>query len=242
MKGPTGAGESVSASRRVEPEGVGSRVEPADEAPEPDPRGDGPFGNLAAKRALDVVLASIGLILSAPLWALIVGAIKLEDGGDVFYRHQRVGKACRPFTAIKFRTMVEGNHAAVRGRPKEELITGVGGWIRPTALDELPQLLNILRGDMSLVGPRPLPTWELSEDGGEPVVLSEFEGYEFRHRVRPGLTGFAQTRVPREAGYRKKFRYDCFYVRNRSLLLDVGLIVKSVWISVRGKWPEVGRG
>lgn len=217
---------------------------PVEEAPGPEPReGEAPVaGNLAAKRALDVVLASLGLLLSAPLWALIVVAIKLEDGGDVFYRHQRVGKDCKPFTAIKFRTMVEGDHYAVRGRPKTELITRVGRWIRPTALDELPQLVNVVRGDMSLVGPRPLPRWELSENEGEPVLLSSIHGYEFRHRVRPGLTGFAQTRVPRDVSYRRKFRYDRLYVKKRSLLLDVGLIAKSVWISVRGRWPEVGRG
>lgn len=198
--------------------------------------------HLWAKRALDVVLAAIGLILSAPLWALIAAAIKLEDGGSVFYRHIRIGRGRKAFQVIKFRTMTEGNHQPVKGHPDGDRITKVGRWIRPYALDELPQFLNILRGEMSFVGPRPLPRRELAAEDGHPILLSRIDGWESRHQVRPGLTGFAQTQVPRDTPYRQRFRYDCFYVKKRSLLLDVGLIAKSVWISVRGKWPQVGRG
>lgn len=200
-----------------------------------------PAGNLWAKRGLDALLAAIGLLLSAPIWGVLAAAIKLEDGGPVFFTHTRVGKDGNVFRAIKFRSMVDGDHQAVKGHPDDELITSVGHFMRKCALDELPQLLNILKGDMSLVGPRALPPEESAqENGGRPMDLAEIPGYVFRHRVRPGLTGIAQVRAPRHIPYRHKFRYDCFYVRKRNFLLDLRLIARSLWVSVTGKWREVG--
>ena len=201
-----------------------------------------PAGSLGAKRVLDATLAAIGLVLSAPIWIALAAAIKLEDGGPIFFTQTRVGKHGEPFRAIKFRSMVDGNHDAVKGHPDGDLVTSLGAFMRKCALDELPQLWNILRGDMSLVGPRALPPAESArENGGRPVKLSRIPGYTYRHKVRPGLTGIAQVRAPRDIPYRCKFRYDCFYVRKRSLLLDLRLIARSLWVSFAGKWREVGK-
>lgn len=201
-----------------------------------------PAGDAMLKRVLDALLAAIGLLLSVPIWGVLAAAIKLEDGGPIFFTQTRVGKDGEPFRAIKFRSMVDGEHDAVKGHPDGHLITSVGSFMRKCALDELPQLLNILKGDMSFVGPRALPPEESArENGGRPVKLSAIPGYFFRHRVRPGLTGIAQVRAPRDIPYRHKFRYDCFYVRKRSFLLDVRLIVRSLVVSFTGKWREVGK-
>jgi lipopolysaccharide/colanic/teichoic acid biosynthesis glycosyltransferase len=198
-----------------------------------------------AKRALDFVLALIGIVLSAPIWLVVAIAIKLDDRGPVFFRQSRVGKDGALFDALKFRTMVpdpDGTRVAQQGHPDDTLITRVGRFIRPTAIDELPQLLSILRGDMSLVGPRAVPPLEIAANGnGQPVEIRELPGYHERHRVRPGLTGPAQVRAPRDIPYRKKFRYDVFYVRHQSLGYDVQLIFQSIAISLTGRWPDGGR-
>ena len=197
-----------------------------------------------SKRVLDVVFSLAGLLLTAPAWALIPLAIRLEDGGPVLYRDTRLGKGGEPFRLLKFRTMVPENDLPnVKGHPPEDLVTRVGSFLRPTALDELPQLINVLRGDMSLVGPRAAPPEEEADDfGGEARSLEEVRGFQERLSVRPGLTGLAQTRAPRDVSYRTKFRYDVYYVRCRHLWLDVKLILESVLISLQGKWPEVMRG
>lgn len=196
------------------------------------------------KRAVDVLFSLIGLILTAPAWLLIPMAIKLEDGGPVFYRDRRLGKGGEEFDVLKFRSMVHGNGLPnVKGHPPDEYVTAVGRIIRPTALDELPQLLNILRGEMSLVGPRAAPPEEQAEDfAGHSRPLRDVAGFAERHAVRPGLTGLAQTRAARDVSYRTKFRYDRFYVENRTLKLDLKLIIHSVMVSLTGKWPEIERG
>jgi lipopolysaccharide/colanic/teichoic acid biosynthesis glycosyltransferase len=189
-----------------------------------------------------LIAATAGLVISAPAWLAIAIAIKLDDGGPIFFRQERMGKDGRLFDAIKFRTMVpapDGTRIPPRGHPDESLITSVGRFLRPTALDELPQLLNILRGTMSLVGPRPLSPIEL-DWSGEPIDLTSLPGFRERHRVRPGLTGPAQVRASRDISYRRKFRYDVFYVRHRSLAYDIGLILESLMISIGGRWPHVG--
>ncbi len=200
-----------------------------------------------AKRAFDVALAAAGLLLSAPLWALIAAAIKVEDGGPVFYGQERVGKGGELFRSWKFRSMTPGPEPGSARRherqagPDDPRTTRVGRILRPMALDELPQLWSILKGDMSFVGPRPLLPEEEHRREGEVVRLDEVEGYARRHSVQPGLTGLAQVRGPRDLSPRDKFRYDLLYVENRSLGLDLRLLLRSVWISLRGAWPEVGR-
>ena len=196
------------------------------------------------KRLLDVALSGAGLVASAPLWALLAAAIRLEDGGPVFFRQERVGRHGRVFMALKFRSMrpdaeaLTGALQAVEGDPR---VTRIGRIMRGTAMDELPQLWNILRGDMSFVGPRALRPGEIETVGGALVPLEQVPGYEHRIRVRPGLTGIAQIYAPRDVPRRHKFRYDRLYVRNRSGLLDVRLILLSFWISFLGTWEARGR-
>ena len=203
---------------------------------------------MASKRVLDLVLSATGILLTAPAWIVIPIAIKLEDGGPVLYGKPRVGVGGRIFIGWKFRSMrpaEEGTAPPLQAHLESDRITRVGRITRPTALDELPQLLSVLRGDMSLVGPRPLaPEEGVSADGGDAirvVRLEDLEGYGERHSVRPGLTGLAQVRASREAPHRVRIRYDLLYVRRRTLWLDLKLILWSVWTSLTGAWPEAGR-
>jgi lipopolysaccharide/colanic/teichoic acid biosynthesis glycosyltransferase len=195
---------------------------------------------MSAKRLLDALLSGTGLIASSPLWALIAAAIKLESPGPVFYTQARVGEGGRHFNAIKFRSMVENAEAGVgpvQATAHDPRVTRVGRMLRATALDELPQLWNIFRGDMSFVGPRALRPNEIEPAGdGRPVPLEAVPGFSMRCTVTPGLTGLAQIYLRRDVTRRQKFRYDLLYVRRRSLMLDVRLIMLSFWISLRGRW------
>lgn len=197
------------------------------------------------KRSFDVLLAGGGLIVSLPLWLLIAAAIKLEDGGPVFFHQERVGLGGRVFRAHKFRSMVpdaERQTGAVQAVEDDARITRVGRILRDTAMDELPQLWNIFAGDMSFVGPRPLRPGEMETTGdGSMVPLSAIAGYEERHRVRPGLTGLAQVYAPRDLPRTGKFRYDRLYQARASFWLDLRLILMSFAITFRGRWEHRGR-
>jgi lipopolysaccharide/colanic/teichoic acid biosynthesis glycosyltransferase len=205
-----------------------------DQAPEVWWHGDG------VKRGLDISLAVLGLALSSPLWALVALAIKLEDRGPILYRQDRVGKGGDVFQVLKFRSMVanaEESVGPVQASQQDPRVTGIGQILRATALDELPQLLSILRGHMSFVGPRALRPGEIEVNGdGECVPLEVIAGYSERHAVRPGLTGLAQVYAPRDIPRQQKFRYDLLYIRRRNLWLDLRLIGLSLWISMRGRW------
>ena len=197
------------------------------------------------KRAFDICLSGAGLIASAPLWALFAAAIRLEDGGPVFFRQERAGIGGRSFMAFKFRSMrpdAEAGVGAIQASEHDPRVTRVGRLLRATAMDELPQLWNIFRGDMSFVGPRALRPGEI-EQGRDGVLerLEDVPGYATRISVRPGLTGVAQVYAPRDVPRRHKFRYDRIYVRRRSWWLDVRLILISFWISVHGTWEARGR-
>ena len=196
------------------------------------------------KRAFDILVSGAGLIVFAPVSLLIAIAIKLEDGGPVFFRQERVGRDCSVFTAYKFRSMVvdaERLTGAVQATANDPRVTKVGRVLRATAFDELPQLWNILRGDMSVVGPRPLRPGEADTTAeGINLPLSAIRGYEQRHRVRPGLTGIAQVYAPRDLPRTGKFRYDLLYQRKTSFCLDLKLIAQSFWITARGRWEDRG--
>jgi lipopolysaccharide/colanic/teichoic acid biosynthesis glycosyltransferase len=197
------------------------------------------------KRAFDATLAGAGLIFSAPLWAIFAAAIRIEDGGPVFYRQSRVGLGGRTFDALKFRSMrtdAERATGAIQAAENDPRVTRVGRFLRATAMDELPQLLNILRGDMSFVGPRALRPGEIeTNSNGRLERLEDVPGFEHRIRVRPGLTGLAQVYAPRDVRRRQKFKYDRLYVERRSWCLDLRLILLSFWISVLGTWEIRGR-
>jgi lipopolysaccharide/colanic/teichoic acid biosynthesis glycosyltransferase len=195
-----------------------------------------------SKRMLDMTLSGLGLLASAPLWGVIAAAIKLEDGGPIFYTQDRVGESGRIFRALKFRSMVpnaELGVGAVQAVEHDPRVTRIGRLMRTTAMDELPQLWNIFLGDMSFVGPRALRPGEIETSGaGQHIEMSAIEGYADRISVRPGLTGIAQIYAPRDVPRRVKFRFDRLYVRRQSLALDIRLIVLSFWITFRGRWER----
>jgi lipopolysaccharide/colanic/teichoic acid biosynthesis glycosyltransferase len=201
--------------------------------------------DLALKRTLDIVLAGVGLLGSLPIWGLIALLIKREDGGPIFFPDRRVGREGRVFYALKFRTMIPdadrkfGPRQAGANDPR---VTRIGGLLRATALDELPQLWNIFRGDMSFVGPRALRPGEIEARGdGNVTLLERVPGYHSRHAVRPGLTGIAQIYADRDVPMRQKFRYDLLYIRRRTFWVDLRLIVVSFWITFRGGWERRGK-
>ena len=194
------------------------------------------------KRAFDMALSGLGLILSAPAWALAAAAIKLEDGGPVFFRQPRVGENGTVFTVLKFRSMIvrqDRDHALRQASAGDARVTRIGRVMRATAMDELPQLVNIFKGDMSFVGPRALMPGEIETGGeGQVIAMEAIPGYRERTAVQPGLTGVAQIYAPRDVTRRHKFRYDRLYVKRRSFWLDIRLILLSFWISMRGTWEH----
>ena len=197
------------------------------------------------KRAFDCGVAGIGLLVSAPLWGLLAIAIKIEDGGRVLFRQERVGLGGRVFEALKFRSMVPDAEALtgpVQATLHDPRVTRVGRLMRATAMDELPQLWNIVAGDMSVVGPRPLRPGEVDVRGdGQIVRLDQIPGYAERHRVRPGLTGLTQVYASRDISRASKFRLDRLYLNRAGFWLDLRLILVSFWITARGEWEKRDR-
>jgi lipopolysaccharide/colanic/teichoic acid biosynthesis glycosyltransferase len=195
---------------------------------------------MSAKRLLDVVLSGFGLAVSAPLWMIIAAAVKIEDGGPVLFTQTRVGLRGRLFEALKFRSMIpdaERGVGPVQAVERDPRVTFVGRFLRATAMDELPQLWNIFRGDMSFVGPRALRPEEIEVDaGGVRVPLERVPGFSERSAVPPGLTGIAQIYAPRDVTRRQKFRFDLLYIKRRSFVLDLRLLLVSFWITMRGTW------
>ena len=204
------------------------------------------------KRPFDLVLSGIWLLLSLPVWLGIMALIWLEDGRPFFFCQPRIGLGGKLFRVWKFRSMVKETGSVDRQASKNDpRITRVGRVLRRTALDELPQLWNIFRGDMSFVGPRAQPEKEKIKVGRleKDLYIREVPGYELRQLVRPGLTGVTQIYAPREVPHRNKFRYDLVYVKrimrqNRKGLfgdilmfwLDLRLICISVWNSLTARW------
>ncbi len=168
------------------------------------------------KRAVDVAAAATGLVLGAPLLGLAAAAVRVSMGSPVLFAQDRPGLHGVPFRLRKFRTMRD----AADGVPDAERLTPVGRLLRTTSVDELPTLWNVLRGDMSLVGPRPLLTRYISRYNAEQAR---------RHEVLPGLTGLAQVRGRNALSWPEKFELDVWYVDNWSLLLDARIVFETVW-------------
>ena len=199
---------------------------------------------MMAKRAFDVVFASAAMVLSSPIWIVAALLVKLHDGGPVFFRQDRSGLNGRVFYVLKFRSMrVDAERdGAIQAVAGDSRVTAVGRWLRATAMDELPQLWNILIGDMSVVGPRALRPGEIEAEGpGVMVRLEDVPGFVLRSSVRPGLTGVAQIYARRDLPRRRKFRYDRLYIQRQSFALDIRLVVLSFWISLTGAWEVRGR-
>jgi sugar transferase (PEP-CTERM system associated) len=182
----------------------------------------------SAKRGLDLLAASLGVVLAAPVMLLVAAAIRLSSDGPALYHQERVGRHGRPFTVHKFRSMrmdAEATTGAVWASTDDPRITPLGRFLRRTRLDELPQLWNVLKGDMSFVGPRP----ERPEFVHQ--LTEEIPYYGQRHVVRPGLTGWAQVRYTYGASVEDalmKLQYDLYYIKNLSLALDLYIIFSTI--------------
>jgi exopolysaccharide biosynthesis polyprenyl glycosylphosphotransferase len=183
-----------------------------------------------AKRIEDLVLGTMLLVLMLPLMVVIAAAIRLDTPGPVLFRQKRRGLNNRAFDILKFRTMVhvpDPEPTVPQARRKDPRVTRVGRVLRRTSLDELPQLLNVLKGEMSLVGPRP---HALAHDARYAALI---DGYEDRHRVPPGITGWAQVHGHRGETdtlekMQRRVEHDLFYLANRSLLFDLRILVLTV--------------
>ncbi|HEY3756466.1 MAG TPA: exopolysaccharide biosynthesis polyprenyl glycosylphosphotransferase [Opitutaceae bacterium] len=186
------------------------------------------------KRASDILLSAVGLILSAPFILLAGVAIVLDDRGPVFFFQSRVGRRQKRFPLVKLRTMKANPPADAERytRDKDPRITRVGGFLRKSRLDELPQLWNVLRGEMSLIGPR--AEWDLLVEDYEARIPC----YSYRHLVKPGITGWAQVNYPYGASLEdtlRKLEYDLYYIRHFSFLLDASIALKTIQIMIFGK-------
>jgi lipopolysaccharide/colanic/teichoic acid biosynthesis glycosyltransferase len=180
------------------------------------------------RRAADVLVSSLALAFSSPVLVLAALAIRIESRGPVIYRQRRVGLEGRPFDVLKLRTMVDGAEhigAGLAVNENDARITRVGAWLRRTSLDELPNLLNVLRGEMSLIGPRP-------------TIPVQVEQYTPRQRgrllLKPGITGWAQVNGRTSLPWSERIELDLFYIEHRSLRLDLEILWRTVALVLRG--------
>ena len=171
------------------------------------------------KRLLDIVIASSALVLLSPVYALVAYKVKKNLGSPVLFRQVRPGLHGKPFEMIKFRTMKDALDTDGNPLPDSERLTPFGKMLRATSLDEMPELWNVIKGDMSIVGPRPLLMEYL------PLYNQE---QAKRHNVRPGITGYAQVNGRNAISWGKKFELDTWYVENQSLWLDFKIMLKTV--------------
>lgn len=172
------------------------------------------------KRALDIAVALAGLLVSSPLLLGVAIIVRIGLGSPVLFRQDRPGFRGRPFLILKFRTMTDGRDAHGRLLPDGQRLTRLGRFLRSTSLDEMPELWNVLRGDMSLVGPRPLLI----------AYLDRFTPEQARrHEVRPGITGWAQINGRNAQSWEDRFRLDTWYVDNLGLLLDLRILAVTAW-------------
>lgn len=193
------------------------------------------FGRSAVKRIFDVVSALVLIVVSAPIMVLAALVIKLDSRGPVFYRQERLGQDGRPFMVTKFRSM--GTDAEKDGRPRwatvhDDRVTRVGNIMRKTRIDELPQLFNVLKGDISMVGPRPERAYFVDQ------LTQQIPFFAVRHSVKPGVTGWAQVRYQYGATVEdsiEKLQFDLYYVKNHSLFLDLMILFETVAVVVTGK-------
>ncbi|SHJ54983.1 Sugar transferase involved in LPS biosynthesis (colanic, teichoic acid) [Tessaracoccus bendigoensis DSM 12906] len=208
--------------------------------PRHDSTGRRPAVGLALKRLIDVVASGAVLLLIWPVLLIIALWVRLDSRGPALFRQVRVGKGMENFRILKFRTMThrpnpttEQAHQQVITEGADPRITRAGRFLRSSSLDELPQLINILRGDMSLIGPRPIIPAQLAA-----MPTQRMDRFE----VRPGLTGLAQTRGRRGLDWLKQLGYDSEYVRTRSLWLDIRIVVATVKVVLTGSGVYGGEG
>ena len=186
-------------------------------------------GRLRRKRLFDMVCAALGLLILSPVLLVCALLVGLTSPGGVLFRQERIGKDGVPFTIYKFRSMrtdAEKN-GAVWAKEHDDRITRVGRFIRKVRIDELPQLWNVLKGDMSFIGPRPERMTFVKK------LKEDIPYYSLRHTVKPGLTGWAQVCYPygaSEEDSRHKLEYDLYYIKNMSILLDITIVLKTIGV------------
>jgi sugar transferase (PEP-CTERM system associated) len=187
-----------------------------------------------AKRLFDVFVAGMSLVLLAPVFLLVGLIVKLDSPGEIFYRQMRVGLRGQPYMIWKFRSMAKDaeKHGPRWAQPSDPRVSRVGRWLRKTRLDELPQFINVLKGEMSLIGPRP----------ERPVFVQELRAtipyYDIRHTVRPGITGWAQTQFRYGSSAEDshtKLQYDLYYVKNMTFALDVRILIETIRVVLLGE-------
>lgn len=178
--------------------------------------------NLFVKRIIDLLFSLIGIIILLPFWILISFLIKLGSIGPVFYVHKRIGKNGKEFACLKFRTMyINSDQNVLVSDPLDSRVTKIGKFLRSTSLDETPQLINVLLGNMSIVGPRP----------ALPSQAKEFTKEDFsKLLVKPGLTGWTQVNGRNSIPYEKRMELDSWYAKNWNLLLDFKILIKTIFV------------
>lgn len=185
---------------------------------------DSPRMRTMAKRSLDLFGACVGLLLLAPILVILLLVVRAQLGRPVFFRQERIGLGGRPFVMYKFRTMTEGQTPDGSVLPDASRLTPFGRWLRSTSLDELPELWNVVAGDMSLVGPRPLL----------PSYLPRYSPFQARrHEVRPGITGWAQVNGRNAVSWDERLSLDVWYVDHSTFLLDIRILWRTVLQVVR---------
>ncbi|MFQ5347545.1 MAG: TIGR03013 family XrtA/PEP-CTERM system glycosyltransferase [Rhodothalassiaceae bacterium] len=194
--------------------------------------------DLLLKRTFDITLAAALLIFTLPLLLVTAIAIRLESPGTVFFRQERVGKGGRTFVLIKFRSMrsdAEAGEPPQWAQESDPRVTRLGAFIRKTRIDEIPQVINVLLGDMSFVGPRPERPYFVD------MLAEHIPFYRERHAVRPGITGWAQLNYPYGASIedaKQKLRYDLFYIKHFRIVFDLGIVLQTIRVVL---WPEGAR-
>lgn len=191
-----------------------------------------------SKRCIDIILSLLAMLVTTPLWLVISAGIKLQDGGTVFFKHRLVGRGGKIFNLLKFRTMVMNSEELLKNEPElltkflknyklenDPRVTRIGRWLRKSSLDELPQLINVLKGDMSLVGLRPVKEEELPRFG-------DFQNE--RLKIRPGLTGYWQVNGRSTISYEDRVQMDKFYLQKCTIWMDLVILLKTPFIVIKG--------
>ena len=191
--------------------------------------------NKYLKRIIDLIIAVPSIMLFSPFWIIISILIKIDSSGPVLYKQNRIGENNTTFTIRKFRSMLydaEKDSGPVWAADEDPRITRVGAWLRRFRLDEIPQLINVIKGEMSIIGPRPERPFFIDK------LMQEFPFYYRRHKVRPGITGWSQIKQPYDRDIddvRKKLKYDFYYIENLSFSLDIKILASTFWVMLSGK-------
>ena len=186
------------------------------------------------KRPFDIFFASAVLLLSIPIF-LMVCIVLFIEGRKIFFVQERWGRYGKRIKVIKFRTMFPKAADNIQASPNDPRITKIGNFLRKTGIDELPQVINVLKGEMSIVGPRPLPINEKQVQDTNPLPDDKIPGFSVRIKAKPGITGLSQILLRRNTTREQKYKYDIYYMKKLSLLMDIRIILKTIKIAIMRK-------